>query len=63
MPKAEVELRRLNALGYRNRGYDSMRDGDLKVDSVNSYRSQQTEYFVDYSEPLGEPVPYQFHSQ
>ena len=61
--EAEVELQRLNALGYRNRGYDSMRDGDLKVDSVNSYRSQQTEYFVDYSEPLGEPVPYQFHSQ
>ena len=61
--EAEVELQRLNALGYRNRGYDSMRDGDLKVDSVNSYRSQQTEYMVEYSEPVGEPIPYQFHSK
>ena len=61
--EAEVELRRLNALGYRDRGYDSMGDGDLKVDSVNDYGSSNTMYFVAYSEPVGEPVPYQFHSQ
>ena len=29
--EAEVELQRLSALGYRERGYDSMSDGDLKV--------------------------------
>ncbi len=61
--EAEVELRRLNALGYRDRGYDSIRDEALAVDSVNDYASSTMLYFVPYSEPVGEPVPYQFHSQ
>ena len=61
--EAEVELLRLNALGYRDRGYDSMSDGDLKVDSVNEYGSNNPMYYVAYSKPVGEPVPYQFHSQ
>ena len=61
--EAEVELRRLNALGYRERGYDSMSDGDLKVDFVHDYASNSRIYFVPYSEPYGLPVPYQFHSQ
>ena len=61
--EAEVELQRLNALGYRNRGYDSMRDGDLKVDDVNSWRGDNIEFYVEHSEPVGEPVPWQFHSQ
>ena len=61
--EAEVELQRLNALGYRNRGYDSVSDGDLKVDSANDYSSDTRTYFVPYSEPVGEPVPWQFHSK
>ena len=61
--EAEVELQRLNALGYRNRGYDSVSDGDLKVDSANDYSSDTRTYFVPYSEPVGEHIPWQFHSQ
>ena len=61
--EAEVELQRLSALGYRDRGYDSMSDGDLKVDFVRDYRTGNANYFVGYSEPVGEPVPFQFHSQ
>jgi hypothetical protein len=60
---AEVELQRLNALGYRDRGWSSTDDVPLHIREVNGYGSQQTEYFVDYSEPVGEPIPYQFHSQ
>ena len=61
--EAEAELQRLNDLGYRDRGYDSMRDEDLKLDSVNDYASSRRLYFVPYTEPVGEPVPFQFHSQ
>ena len=60
---AEVELQRLNDLGYRNRGWASTEDEELKVRTVNGYGREMPEYFVDYSEPVGEPVPYQFHSQ
>ena len=60
---AEVELQRLNDLGYRNRGWASTEDEELKVRSVGGYSSQQTEYMVEYSEPVGEPIPYQFHSK
>ena len=58
---AEVELQRLNALGYRDRGWSSNKDDELNVRVVNGYRG--TEYVVEYSEPIGEPVPYQFHSK
>ena len=61
--EAEVELQRLNALGYRDRGYDSMRDEALTVDSARDYGSSNEMYFVAYSEPVGEHIPYQFHSQ
>ena len=61
--EAEVELQRLNALGYRDRDWSSNGDEGLQVREVNGYSSQQTEYFVPYSEPVGEPVPFQFHSQ
>jgi len=60
---AEVELQRLNALGYRDRGWSSTDNVPLHIREVNGYSSQQTEYLVEYSEPVGEPVPYQFHSQ
>ena len=60
---AEVELQRLNALGYRDRGWYSNKDDELKVKEVNGYSSQDTEYLVEYSEPVGEPIPYQFHSK
>ena len=42
---------------------NTMSDGDLKVDSVNEYGSNNPMYYVAYSKPVGEPVPYQFHSQ
>ena len=58
---AEVELQRLNALGYKHRGWSSNKDEELKVREVNGYRG--TEYVVEYSEPVGEPIPYQFHSK
>ena len=61
--EAEVELQRLNALGYRDHGYDSTRDEALTVDSVNDYSSGTRTYFVPYSEPVGEHIPFQFHSQ
>ena len=61
--EAEVELQRLNALGYRNRGYNSVSDGDLKVDETTVYGMGNTHYYVEHSEPVGEPVPWQFHSQ
>ena len=60
---AEVELQRLNALGYRDRGWSSTDNVPLHIREVNGYSSQQTEYLVEYSEPVGEPVPYQFHSK
>ena len=60
--EAQVELQRLNALGYRDRGYDSTRDEDLKVDTYE-YDREGLKYYVEYSEPVGEPVPWQFHSQ
>ena len=61
--EVEVELQRLNDLGYRDRGYNHNLDRDLKVDSVSNWQGGDTEYFVGYSEPMGEPVPWQFHSQ
>ena len=61
--EAEVELQRLNALGYRERGWSSTDDKELQVRTVNGYGREMPEYFVDYSEPVGEPVPWQFHSQ
>ena len=60
---AEVELQRLNALGYRDRGWSSTDDVPLHIREVNGYDSQRTEYLVEYSEPVGEPIPYQFHSK
>lgn len=58
--EAEIELQRLEGLGYINRGWDSVQNRSLKVDS---YDRGGEEYYVEYSEPIGEPVPYQFHSQ
>ena len=52
--EAEVELQRLSALGYRDRGYDSTGNADLKVDFVRDYRTANEDYFVAYSEPVGE---------
>ena len=61
--EAEVELRRLEGLGYRNRGYDGIADKDLKIDSATYYGQDNRHYYVEHSEPVGEPVPWQFHSQ
>jgi hypothetical protein len=61
--EAEVELRRLEGLGYRSRGYDGISDKDLKIDSAMPYGREDMHYYVEYSEPVGEPVPWQFHSQ
>jgi hypothetical protein len=40
-----------------------MSDADLKVESARDYGSSNERYFVAYSEPVGEHIPYQFHSQ
>ena len=61
--EAEVELQRLNALGYRNRHYAGVGNAELQVDDVNSWRGDNMEFYVEHSEPVGEPVPFQFHSQ
>ena len=61
---AEVELQRLNALGYRNRQYSGIGNSELQVEELNSYYGDTRDrYYVEYSEPVGEPVPWQFHSQ
>ena len=61
---AEVELQRLNALGYRNRQYSGIGNSELKVEDFSSYYGDTRDrYYVEYSEPVGEPVPWQFHSQ
>ena len=61
--EAEVELQRLNALGYRNRHYAGVGNSDLKVDETTVYGMGIMHYYVEHSEPVGEPVPWQFHSQ
>ena len=62
--EAEVELQRLNALGYRNRQYSGIGNSELKVEDFSSYYGDTNDrYYVEYSEPVGEPVPWQFHSQ
>ena len=62
--EAEVELQRLNALGYRNRQYSGIGNSELKVEDFSSYYGDTRDrYYVEYSEPVGEPVPWQFHSQ
>ena len=61
--EAEVELQRLNALGYRNLHYSGIGNSDLKVDQNTVYGRDIMHYYVEHSEPIGEPVPWQFHSQ
>ena len=61
--EAEVELRRLEGLGYRSRGYDGISDKDLVIDYSTPYGQEDGHYYIEYSEPVGEPVPWQFHSQ
>jgi len=60
---AEVELQRLNDLEYKNRHYAGIGNSELKVEEVSGYLGQATDYYVEHSEPIGEPVPWQFHSQ
>jgi len=60
---AEVELQRLNALGYINRHYAGIGNSKLKVEEVRGWGGDAPDYYVEYSEPVGEPVPWQFHSQ
>ena len=60
---AEVELQRLNALGYKYRGWHSNEDKELEIREVGGYGREAIEYVVEYSEPVGEPIPYQFHSK
>ena len=60
---AEVELRRLEGLGYKNRGYWNNHTLDLEIDETNVYDSQTIDYYIEHSVPIDEPVPFQFHSQ
>ena len=60
--EAQVEIQRLNALDYRNRHYAGVGNSNLKVDTYE-YDREGLKYYVEYSEPVGEPVPWQFHSQ
>ena len=61
--EAEVELRRLEGLGYRSRNYAGISNEDLKIDSAMPYGQEDMHYYIEHSEPVGEPVPWQFHSQ
>jgi hypothetical protein len=60
--EAEVELQRLNALGYVDHHYSGVGNSDLKIDTYG-YDREGVKYYVEYSEPVGEQVPWQFHSQ
>ena len=67
--EAEVRLRELQALGYRDSvstGHTSEYAGnsnqDLTIQQTYGYDAP-VYYYVPYSEPVGEPVPWQFHSQ
>ena len=60
--EAEVRLRELQALGYRNREYAGNSNQDLTIEQTYGYNDPMY-YYVAYSEPVGEPVPWQFHSQ
>ena len=61
--EAEVELTRSEELGYRCRNYAGISNEDLKIDYSTPYGEEDGHYYIEYSEPLGEPVPWQFHSQ
>ena len=51
-------------MGYRNRQYSGIGNSELKVEDFSSYYGDTRDrYYVEYSEPVGEPVPWQFHSQ
>jgi len=60
--EAEVRLRELQALGYRDREYAGNSNQDLTIQQTYGYDAP-VYYYVPYSEPVGEPVPWQFHSQ
>ena len=61
--EAEVELRRLEGLGYRNRNYNGVSNEDLKIEYSTPYGQEDGHFYIEHSEPVGEPVPFQFHSQ
>tara|TARA_B110000211_G_scaffold144850_1_gene165285 strand:- start:688 stop:1206 length:519 start_codon:yes stop_codon:yes gene_type:complete len=60
--EAEARLRDLESTGHDYRGYDGNSNRALEVDVMQSYGSPDR-YYVEYSEVIGEAVPFQFHSQ
>ena len=50
-------------MGYRCRNYAGISNEDLKIEYTTPYGQEDGHYYIEHSEPLGEPVPWQFHSQ
>ena len=60
--EAEARLRELESTGHDYRGYDGNSNRPLQIDIMYNYGSPDR-YYVEYSEVIGEAVPFQFHSQ
>jgi len=64
--EAELRLQELLNTGHRNRGFGANANEPLKVEFMegynHSYGSRPDTYYVEYSEYVCEPIPFQFHS-
>ena len=60
--EAELHLQELLNQGYSYRGYDGNSNVPLKIDTMQRYGHRDT-YYIEYTEVIGEAVPWQFHSQ
>ncbi len=60
--EAEARLRELESEGHDYRGYDGNSNQPLKVSVMERWQQPDT-YYVEYTEVVGEAVPFQFHSQ
>ena len=60
--EAEARLIELESTGHDYRGYDGNSNRPLEVSVMERYLQPDT-YYVEYTEVIGEAVPWQFHSQ
>ena len=60
--EAEARLRELESTGHTYRGYDGNSNRPLEVSTMERY-GRNDSYYVEYTEVVGEAVPWQFHSQ
>jgi len=61
--EAELRLQELLNTGHRNRGFGANSNEPLNVEYMQGYNGNPDTYYVEYSEYVCEPIPFQFHSQ